>query len=415
MNNTNKLFWENYYKNNTDDIHNNSLFAKFVYDNFIKDYNSQNVYLKICDLGSGNSRDSIYFSQLGNFCYAVDINGVLDKEYPNCNLIKEDVETVLKNYQLQTLTDIMYMRWFLHAMPYELSKDIFKYAVRNLKPNGLVCVEVRSIEDSSLKQNSIYDDNDKSFKTTHKRWLFSIEMCQKMAVENDCDIISCEEGYFSHNSNTETENPLLIRMICKKRLIQYYENSENFDKYKHILPIMTAPSLKSYRDMDKMNYILEKYNIKYVAVAGTALGLVRHGGIIPWDNDIDIGFIESEWKKLFGIRRELHANGLHYKWNGENHCHFGEIDCFKLWVNNDYYDGDARTHCTIDEYNNIAKQIFGYTYIYAPFCSKKSLTKRYGNYFNEGNVNDNFHYKDDNVQVFQLNHCDMSYQLKQLT
>ena len=53
--------------------------------------------------------------------------------------------------------------------------------------------------------------------------------------------------------------------------------------------------------MDKLNLLLEKNKIKYVAVAGTVLGLNRHGGIIPWDNDIDIGFIEEEWDKLLSI------------------------------------------------------------------------------------------------------------------
>ena len=59
------------------------------------------------------------------------------------------------------------------------------------------------------------------------------------------------------------------------------------------------------------------------------------------------------------------------------------------------------------------KQIFGYTYIYAPFCNHQSLKERYGeNYFKIGNVNDNFHFKDNTVEKFNLNHNDLSYQLK---
>lgn len=412
INNINKLFWEKYYNENQDDICKNSSFSVFINDKIIKVFNQQNVHMKICDLGSGNSRDSVFFSQLGNMCYAIDINGVLKQPHMNCLLIKEDVETVLKTFKLKTLVDMMYMRWFLHALPYDTSKNIFKYAVHNLKPNGFICIEVRSLNDSILKQHSIYDDNDKSFKTTHKRWLYTMEICKAMAEENDCDVLLCEEGYFSYNSRTETENPLLIRMICQKRRVQYFENSENYDKYKHIIPLMKCPTIKSYTDMDVMNHILEKYDIKYVAVAGTALGLARHGGIIPWDNDIDIGFVEDEWKKLLNIGNVLQKNGLPYRWNGDNHCHFGEIDCFKLWKNNEYYDGDARTHCGVEEYKNIYKQIFGYTYIYAPYCSHKSLNMRYGDYYNEGNVNDNFHYKDNKVDIFNLNHKDLCYQLK---
>ena len=107
------------------------------------------------------------------------------------------------------------MRWFLHALPYDISNNIFINSIHNLKPGGLICIEVRSINDLDLKKNSIYDDNDKSYTTTHKRWLYSIEMCRKLALDNDCDILYCKEGYFSPNTNTETSNPLLIRFICR--------------------------------------------------------------------------------------------------------------------------------------------------------------------------------------------------------
>ena len=414
MLNINKTFWDNYYKNNNHDIKKSSSFSNFVYDNYINKYNTENVYLKIADLGAGNCRDSIFFSEKGNMCYAVDINAVIDKNYPNCRLIKKDVENVLKNKNLHTLTDIMYMRWFLHAMPYNKSEKIFKHAVHNLKPNGLICVEVRSMNDIELKNNSEYDENDKSYKTTHKRWLFTIDMCKKLANDHNCDILYCEEDYFSPNTNTETHNPLLIRIICQKKLLPYYEKSPNYHKYKHIIPKMRNYSIKSYSDMDKMNSILEKHNIKYVAVAGTLLGLNRHGGIIPWDNDIDIGFLPKEWKKLLSIKDKLEKNGLkfHKEGNKNNHCHFGHIDCFKLVLNNNFFEGPAKTYCYKGELKNVKKQIFGYTYIYSPFNSGISLKKRYGNYFNDGNVNDNFHFKDKSVKIFRLNHLDLSYQIK---
>ena len=418
MSNYNQLFWGEYYKNNNDSIKDNSLFSMFVYDNYINEYNQKNVYLKIADLGCGNCRDSIFFSQKGNICYAVDTSGVIEKEYQNCNLIIDDVEEVLKCSKLQTLFDIIYMRWFLHANDYEKSKNIFNYAVNNLKPNGLICIEVRSLNDIELKKNSKYDKNDKSYETTHKRWLYTINICKKLATDNDCDILYCKEDYFSPNTNTETENPLLIRFICRKKLLPYYEKSENYNTYKHILPKMKDNTMTSYANLDIMNKILEKHNIKYVAVAGTTLGVNRHGGIIPWDNDIDLGFIDSEWNKLLSIKEELENNELKFTPRPEHNnkvIHFGVIDCLHLEYNVEAnsYVGIAGTFCSIDEYKNTVKQIFGYSYIMAPVTSVKSLSHRYGiNYFSNGNINDNYHFKDNTVSTFTLNKYDLSYQLK---
>ena len=207
--NLNKTYWENYYKLTECDIDKPSSFADFVHENYCKDCR----YL--LDLGCGNCRDSIFFNEKGMQVDAVDYNGNIKGDYNNLTYIKQDVELFLNDKNLKHY-DIVYMRWFIHAMPYEKAENIFKLCTKLLDKKQKICIEVRSINDTVLINNSIYDEYDLSYITTHKRWPYSIERLENLLTKYNMKKIYMEEEYFSPNKNAETNNPLLIRCIASK-------------------------------------------------------------------------------------------------------------------------------------------------------------------------------------------------------
>ena len=50
--------------------------------------------------------------------------------------------------------------------------------------------------------------------------------------------------------------------------------------------------------LDVIDNFCKNNNIQYSLAAGTALGAVRHGGFIPWDDDIDVAMSRVEYNRF---------------------------------------------------------------------------------------------------------------------
>ena len=80
------------------------------------------------------------------------------------------------------------------------------------------------------------------------------------------------------------------------------KNIKNMDFYKEIKEYsqqnLRACQLKQLAILEEIDKICKRHKIEYWLDGGTLLGAVRHGGFIPWDDDIDIAMSLEDEKRF---------------------------------------------------------------------------------------------------------------------
>lgn len=56
--------------------------------------------------------------------------------------------------------------------------------------------------------------------------------------------------------------------------------------------------LELLREFDR---VCRKHSIPYVLMCGSALGAVRHKGIIPWDDDLDVSMLRNDYERFLRV------------------------------------------------------------------------------------------------------------------
>ena len=75
-------------------------------------------------------------------------------------------------------------------------------------------------------------------------------------------------------------------------------------------PVSVEYKNKSYKLFNKLVLFLDEHKINYWLLFGSLLGSIRHGEIIPWDDDIDIGMMDEDYNRLKLLKNELNKFGL---------------------------------------------------------------------------------------------------------
>ncbi len=97
---------------------------------------------------------------------------------------------------------------------------------------------------------------------------------------------------------------------------------EDFSKYNGNDTALRKAQLRLLEMLIEIDKICKKHNIPYWIDGGTTLGAIRHGGFIPWDDDIDIALLRKDYLKLVKILgQELPENLALQNHKNEKHFH----------------------------------------------------------------------------------------------
>ena len=56
--------------------------------------------------------------------------------------------------------------------------------------------------------------------------------------------------------------------------------------------------------MERVDALFKELGLRYYLLGGTLLGAVRHGGFIPWDDDVDLGVPRTDYQKFLEYAKE---------------------------------------------------------------------------------------------------------------
>lgn len=87
--------------------------------------------------------------------------------------------------------------------------------------------------------------------------------------------------------------------IWKKYLSNFVIREDLFLKKE----ILTKEELKQVQKLElealvELDTLCRKHGIKYALSGGTLLGAIRHNGFIPWDDDVDVNMMRSDFNKF---------------------------------------------------------------------------------------------------------------------
>lgn len=85
--------------------------------------------------------------------------------------------------------------------------------------------------------------------------------------------------------------------------------SDNIETIKELTYMEMDAVQDLYQMLKDTVEIFERAGIRYSASSGTVLGMVRHGGLIPWDDDADLVVLHEDEIRLSDVKKAFDTLG----------------------------------------------------------------------------------------------------------
>ena len=79
---------------------------------------------------------------------------------------------------------------------------------------------------------------------------------------------------------------------------------DGFNRFNPEGSVLRLHQMKMLRILEFVDRVCRKHGIRYWLSSGTLLGAVRHGGFIPWDDDMDVCMLRPEYDKFVAYCNE---------------------------------------------------------------------------------------------------------------
>jgi lipopolysaccharide cholinephosphotransferase len=184
---------------------------------------------------------------------------------------------------------------------------------------------------------------------------------------------------------------IILAFAAYQTYVDFYPHSWRYvtptDKQVAYYSLPADKVLNIYQIMKDTHEILTKHNITYWLDSGTLLGAIRHKGLIPFDDDLDIGIMHSEepkFQEILNDFRDLGYKILHDRF----YSICSKKACLDVFVTHQIGDKFTYTnlsvgerfpnnHFYINELFPLKKYQFGNLELYGPNEPKPYLDRQY--------------------------------------